>query len=104
MKFGIIIMALGVIVLLSGFIVILSAPWDILSLDAYNSMAAFGALLGDMFRLLNWGIIVGAALLGNLFLSGTALILAGYKLYRLPTTQKQEDTTVDSPEPEATDS
>ena len=92
-------MALGVIVLVSGFVVILSAPWDILSLDAYNSMAAVGALLGDVFRLLNWGIIVLVVLLGNLFLSGTALILSGYTLYRVPAIQKQE-VTVASPEPE----
>ena len=103
LKIGIVVMVLGVIVLVSGFVVILSAPWDILNLEAYDAISSVGALLGDMFRLLNWGIIVFVALLGNLFLSGTALILAGYTLYRVPAIQKQEDAA-SSPEPEVINS
>ena len=91
LKIGIVIMALGVIVLLSGLYVVLSAPWDLISFEDYGSLSTYSLLFGDIFRLLNWLITTFMALVANLFLSGTALIIAGYALYRVPQIQKQQD-------------
>lgn len=84
-------MALGTIVLLSGLYVVLSAPWDLISFEAYDELSTYSALFGDIFRLLNWGITTFVALLANLFLSRTALIIAGYTIYRVPAIQKQQE-------------
>lgn len=64
LKIGIVVMFLGVTVLVSGFVIILSAPWENPSLEAYDAVSAGSSLLGEVFRLLNWGIVVFVALLG----------------------------------------
>ena len=100
LKIGIAIMVLGVAILLSGVYVVMSAPWDLISFENYNLMSSYSSLFGDVFRLLNWGIATFVALLANLFLSGTALMLAGYTLYCVPAIQKQEEAAVVSTETE----
>ena len=89
--------------MLSGFYAVLSAPCDIIELEQLDALSSLSFLFGDIIRLVNCGIAKFVALLANLFLSGTALILAGYTLYRVPAIQKQEDAA-SSPEPEVINS
>ena len=70
---------------------VLSAPWDLIELEQLDALSSLSFLFGDIIRIINWGIATFVILLANLFLSGTALIIAGYTLYRVPGTRKKQD-------------
>lgn len=84
MKSGIAVMVLGVIVLLCGIGVIALAPWRyIQKAQSTASTIPSVPIPEEVTATINWLLYTFIVLIGNLFLSGIALIFAGYGLYKV---------------------